>query len=115
MTDGDLVSARYIPINYFRDVAGSFTAVRERDKEIAARFGVTRFARRAIKGEWPTGWLQTRTKRVIDHLDGHGFVIVTFDGEGHYIKEAAEEVDGQTGKMGMTLRPRRRSTSRRRS
>ncbi len=111
---GHLISARYISDVHFRDVEATFAAVRRRDRQVARRFSLTRFVRRSLPGEWPKTWLQSRNRRVIDHLDRGGFVVVTLDSDGLYVKEAAVEVD-PVGKLGMTIRPRSRATGRRRT
>ena len=98
-TPDDLVSARYIYPRLYEGVAGTFSAIRERDYEMAARFGVQKFVRRAIKGEWPSSAI--------------AYVVVSFGRDG-YTKQPAAEVEPQVGKLGATVRPRRRATGRRR-
>jgi len=110
----NLTAARFLPSYYYDGVTRTFSGVRERDREVALKLGLTRFVRHGIRGEWPAGWLATRNKQVIDQLDDD-YVIVTFDKDGHYIKEAGSEIDAQTGKLGKTIRRRGRSTGRRRA
>lgn len=97
--------ARYIPIDHFRGVEASFAAVRDRDIAVARRFGLARFVRRALPGEWPKAWLSTRSAKVIEGIK-NDFVVVDV-GPGVYRKFVSEEVD-PVGKLGLSVMPRRR-------
>ena len=92
------VRVRWVPTRHYDGVAGSFTAVRERDREIASRFGAWRFVRHAIRGEWTPECLMTCGATVI----ADDYMLVSFDAGGHYIKEALD--DPRPDKLGMTLR-----------